>query len=178
MAHVVVGVLISELSRFRRPIERPRIGESIEARIIIRSSGVDRVPVAEVRLRPIQIELDSIKAIQFEIPAADDVSGVIGPSSAPQLASFQIADLALFARQAGVTQGRPITVLLTIEVLPDGSVGRVRVCRSSGNAAADSAATDYAHLLRWTPGTVEHRPRAMQINFPVTLFRENQATTS
>jgi TonB family protein len=70
---------------------------------------------------------------------------------------------------AGLQRGEVATVVLTIEVLPDGTVGSVEVARGFGDASVDAEAVAYGRRLRWTPGTREHHAEVMRINFPVTL---------
>jgi TonB family protein len=144
---------------------------AVEAHIIIQQPDADTVPIPEVHVHLAKLDPDALQMVRFEDPDAGNISGVIGSSSAPELARVQLADAEVYAQRAGLPPGHPATVLLVIEVLADGSVGDVSVSRGSGSPAADSAATEYARLLRWTPGTVDHQARAMRITLPVTLTR-------
>jgi TonB family protein len=139
--------------------------------IIVQRPEADTVPIPEVHIHPIKIDLNTLQVIRFEDPDSLDISGIIGTSSAPQLARVQLVDSEDYASRVGLPRGHAATVLLAIEVLRDGSVGAISVIRGSGSPATDSAAIEYAHFLRWTPGTVDHQARAMRITFPVTLSR-------
>jgi TonB family protein len=129
----------------------------------------DRLPIAEVALETPRIALQSITQVQFESAEWGDISGVTASSSAPQLSRFQPITPALFARRAGLASGQAASVVLTVEILPDGTVGTVEVTRSFGDPAIDAAAVAYARRLRWVPGTQNHHAQAMRINLPVTL---------
>ena len=71
--------------------------------------------------------------IRFESANWGDISGVVAPCSAPMLARFQPVTAAAFARRAGLRQGQAAGVVLTIEVLPDGTVGVIAVARGFGD---------------------------------------------
>jgi TonB family protein len=138
---------------------------------------LDAVPIPDVQLRRIRVDADSLRLIRFEDPDAGDISHVVASTSAPQLSRVQIVEPDPYARRAGLSIGRPATVFLILEILSDGSVGAISVSRSSGSAAADAAAAEYARQLRWTPGTMDHRAQTMRITFPITLaVRTDRAT--
>jgi TonB family protein len=139
--------------------------------IVVQRPEADTAPIPEIHIHPIRIDLNALQMIRFEDPDPLDISGIIGASSAPQLSTVQLVDSEDYASRVGVQPGHSATVLLAIEVLRDGSVGEVSLIRGSGSPAADSAAIEYAHLLRWTPGTVDHQAQVMRITFPVTLSR-------
>ena len=138
------------------------------ARIIVQRNTRDTVPIPEVQVHLQEPDLKTLQLVRFE-DSSSDISGVIGSTSSPQLARAQIVDPVLYARRAGLTSGHSVTVLLVVEVLADGSVGAVTLLRGTASPAIDTAALEYARLLRWTPGTVNHQARAMRISLPVTL---------
>jgi TonB family protein len=142
---------------------------ALDTRIVIQAAVRETVPIPEVSVHFIEADLHSVQMVRFDDANAGDISGVIGSRSSPQLARSQLADPELYARRGGVAPGHAATALVVVEVLADGSVGNVALLRSSGNLAIDIAALEYARLLRWTPGTVEHQARAMRIALPVTL---------
>jgi TonB family protein len=136
--------------------------------IIVEPGSRDNEPIPEVTPATPRVSR-AITMVQFESPDWGDISGVTAPTSAPILSRFQPVDSADFARSAGLQPGQAASVVLTVEVLPDGTVGAVEIARSSGDAAVDAAAAAYARELRWIPGTREHHAEAMRINLPVTL---------
>lgn len=130
----------------------------------------DKVPAPDLQLAvPARPDINAPQDIQFDDSIEDDLAAIIAPASAPHLARVQTADPTAFALRAHLPPGRPTTVILRLEVTPEGSVGSADVVSTSNNAAADAAAVDYALELRWVPGTVDRKPVRMRIRFPVTL---------
>ena len=129
----------------------------------------DTVPIPEVTLATPRMDLKAITMVQFESDDWGDISGVIASASAPTLSRFQPVDPAAFARRAGLPPGQAASVVLTVEVLPDGTVGTVEIARGFGDVAVDAAAVAYGRSLRWIPGTRGHHAEAMRITLPVTL---------
>jgi TonB family protein len=137
--------------------------------IINESRPQDTVPIADVALETPTVELQSITQIQFESAEWGDISGVTASSSAPQLSQFQPVNPATFARRAGLAAGQAASIVLTVEILPNGTVGSVEVSRGFGDPVVDAAAIAYARRLRWIPGTQNHHAQAIRINLPITL---------
>ena len=170
VAHVVALALITRSTHFRDDIQFPQEPPVATAGFIIDKPRItDTVPIPEVTLDLPRMNSRSIRLIQFESEDWGDISQVVAPSSAPQLSRFQPVDPAILARQAGLAPGQAASVVLTVEVLPDGTVGRIEIARTSGDLAVDAAAVAYGRALRWVPGTREHRAEAMRISLPVTL---------
>jgi TonB family protein len=140
-----------------------------QAHIIVQHAQRDLIPVPEIRVRLVEPNLRSIQMVRFVEPVDSGISGVIASTSSPQLKMMQTVEAETYAQLAGVLPGQVETVLLVIEIFPDGSVGAVSVRQGSGNATVDLAAIQYAKQLRWTPGTIDHRAHVMRIVFPVTL---------
>lgn len=170
-AHLVVFLEVSKASAIGKRHEGYREISSIMAFIVSEQQGLDTVPLPDVVFKPAKIDLTSLVAIQFEDPEETGLAGVVGSTSAPRLSRVQPADLDSFAIQAGLQPGQVVTVVLIVEVLPDGSVGSVSVSRGTRDPAVDAAAMDYASTLRWIPGTIDHHAQSMRIRFPVTLSR-------
>ena len=76
------------------------------------------------------------------------------PIVAPRILEEELPDVAPYASTAGLSTGQTSLVVLRIEVLPDGSVGRIRIDVSSGSKQVDDAAIRFALLTRWIPGSV------------------------
>jgi len=168
--------LLGPLAHFtRRPVvtvDEPTFVAT--AQIIVQSPQWDKVPLPRIELDGVPVDVNALKMVQFDDADQDALAGIIGPASAPRLARFQYSDLQDFAQRAGLQPGHPVTVVLTVQVDADGGASSVNVIRSSGIAAADAAAIDYALSLRWIPGTVDHTPRSIRVTLPVTLAVPSQ----
>lgn len=66
-----------------------------------------------------------------------------------------------------IRRGYEGTVVLEVEVLPDGAVGDVRVKSSSGHAILDRAAVDAVRLWRYEPARSLGRSRRSLVEEPV-----------
>ncbi len=152
----------------RRDLETP-VELAITAEIIDEGRGRDAVLIPEVTLARPRLALNTITLIRFESADWGDVSGVLAPASAPQLSRFQRVNPATFAHRAGLAAGQPASIVLTIEVLPDGTAGAIEVARAYDDPAVDAAAIAYARQLRWIPGTKNRHAESMRVNLPVTL---------
>jgi hypothetical protein len=139
------------------------------AQIIVQSSTWDKVPAPEVEMESVPVDVNGPRLVQFDDSEDEQLSGVIGPASAPRLSRFQSVDVGDFARRAAVMSGHPLTVVLSVQVSAEGGASAVDVVRSCGLPAADRSAIDYALLLRWIPGTVDRVARSMRVILPVTL---------
>jgi TonB family protein len=139
------------------------------AEIIQLQQARDRLAVPDLQLITPVLSLAAVQEVRFDDSIEDELAAVISRVSAPRLARVQSVGSALFARRAHLLPGHAVTVVLRVEVMEDGLVDAADVARSSGDIAADTAAIDYALELRWIPGTIDHKPRTMRVNFPITL---------
>ena len=112
----------------------------------------------------------------FGDPDLDVVPGVIGAVSAPHPESIPPRDTDLFALRAGLQPGEAQSVVLSVQVLADGSVGQLSVISSSGNAAVDEEAMRYVLSLDWIPGSRNRHATEMQISWPVTLVARDSTS--
>ncbi len=171
LVHLVLLSAFTSLAFRARDVDRT--GAPAEfiatAQIIVQAAEWDKVPLPEVRLDSVPVDVNAPRLVQFDGSDQDELAGIIAPASAPRLARFQSADVTDFARRAGVLPGHPVTVVLTVEVGIGGRADAVDIVRGSGRAAVDAAAVDYALSLRWIPGTVARDPRLMRVRVPVTL---------
>jgi TonB family protein len=106
--------------------------------------------------------------VMAELASAD-----IGSSAtvvAPRILEDALPDSAPFATMAGLSPGQTSLVVLRVEILVDGSVGRIRIDVSSGNERVDEAAMKYAHLTRWLPGGVGGIKEKVWARFGVQLM--------
>ena len=141
----------------------------ITAFVVKSEPSVRKALIPEGAFEKPRPDLSAIQMAQFEAAEWGDISDVIATSSAPQLSRFQPVDPSTFARRAGLAQGQSASLVLTVEVLPDGRVGTVEITRSTGDPKVDAAAVAYARLLRFIPGTREHRAETMRVSISVTL---------
>ncbi len=124
-------------------------------------------------MQPVAVDAPSL------VPVGEPEEGPMAvPATRPRLSALQSAELGEYARRAGVAPGQPLFVVLCVLVGTDGTPGAITVVRSGGSKAADQAAVDYAHLLRWTPGTIDGTPRSMLVILPVTLDPSGQPSAS
>jgi TonB family protein len=169
IVHVVgVAFLVGPPNHAQRDTQPPH-EDPITTVFLPEQAARDVEPVPEVALATPRIDLKAITMIRFESADWGDISGIVAPCSAPTLSRFQPVSAAAFARRAGLRQGQAASVVLTIEVLPDGTVGMIEVARGFGDPAVDAAAVAFGRSLRWIPGTRDHHAEAMRINLPVTL---------
>jgi TonB family protein len=82
--------------------------------------------------------------------------------------SFTV-DIAPYSARAELTPGIVATILLMLEISPDGSVLSAEIVRSSAGEAANAAAIKYAQTTHWMPGKIDGEPRAMQASLTVIL---------
>jgi TonB family protein len=148
----------------RWPVESVLVAQILEP-----LSRPDRGAAPQVHLESISVAIDPPRLVEINDPDGEPVPTMSGSASPPRLARFQPTDIGEFARRAGIETGRPLTVVLSVQVNADGDVVGIDVVRSCGLPAADKAAMDYVLLLRWIPGTVDGVPRSMRVILPMTL---------
>jgi TonB family protein len=116
------------------------------------------------------LEVPTLTEFIFEEPEGDEVPGIIGAASAPHpFLELPATIAALHAARAGLIAGESVTVVLSVEVFSDGSVGQVSVQSSSGNPSADLEAIALAREMRWFPGTLRRHALGMRVQYSVTL---------
>jgi protein TonB len=137
----------------------------------IQSGAVDPVPLPR--------ELDDRETVSDKAPQSDPVPGPIadGPGSAvpvppvivqPQGDSrYPLTEPEYPTPE--IRMGHEGTVWLTIEILPNGRVGAVRIDQTSGFARLDDAAVREARKWRMKPGTQDGIAIAMYKRVPVTF---------
>ncbi len=167
------------LGSLASPRERaPEPSELTMSAVIIRESmdprSTDTTVLPALRLVTPSIGIGSLVDVRFDDPDADLVPGVTAEVSAPHPSTSQDTSAASFALRAALQPGTSVTVILSVEVLPDGSAGQVSVVAGSGNALVDAQATAYVRALRWIPGSVHRHATIMRIQFPVTLSIDSQ----
>ena len=139
-------------------------------------TGIQSGPVDPV---PLPRELDDRETVSDKAPQSDPVPGPIadGPGSAvpvpPVIVQPQGDPRYPFTEPEYPTpeirMGHEGTVWLTIEILPNGRVGAVRIDQTSGFARLDDAAVREARKWRMKPGTQDGIATAMYKRVPVTF---------
>jgi TonB family protein len=80
-----------------------------------------------------------------------------------------VPDSRNFAQAADLPPGHGATIVVRLEVLGSGELGRIELDVSSGYAAIDQAALAYARTLTWVGGTKDGVPVAMWVRWAVRL---------
>jgi len=88
---------------------------------------------------------------------------------APRIDPNLRLEMSPYLERAQLPYGTVATVLLLLDIAPDGSVMSAAVVRSNAGTDANEAAMDYARHTRWSPGTIDGSPRAMQASLTVVL---------
>jgi TonB family protein len=70
------------------------------------------------------------------------------------------------------------TVILSVEVLPNGAVGDLRVKKASGHSLLDHAAVEAVKAWRFHPATRLGRPVASRVEIPVRFFLQKRPSFS
>lgn len=88
---------------------------------------------------------------------------------APQIDSSIEVDATSYARKAGMLPGARASVLMAVLVDANGNVVKTSIVKSSGDYRIDQAASDYARVMHWIPGSIDGEPRAMQTQVTIVL---------
>jgi periplasmic protein TonB len=148
-------------------------------RIIDVNPTLDRivVPPIETPVLPPEGPTNAPLNITKEVPPTPPVQVVEGPGSGPL-----IIEPALDARYpftepeypvSEIRQGHEGTVLLALQILPNGRVGAVRIEQSSGFLKLDDAAAKEARKWRMKPGTSDGAAMAMWKKVPIKFQLKN-----
>ena len=125
----------------------------------------------EVRAAPSQVlaPIAFEQAVELALPALSIDANPEPQRDAPKIDPDARIDVATYSARAHLPAGAVATVILLLEIAPDGSVMSATVVRSNEDAAANEAAIEYARATRWTPGMIDGEPRAMQASLTVIL---------
>jgi TonB family protein len=119
------------------------------------TSGVQFVPTAPT--------------IQLDIPELPIMSEPEMAIDAPRIDATLAVDIRPYSARAELQSGIIATILLLLEISPEGSVLSAQIVRSNASDAANAAAIEYAHATHWMPGKIAGEPRAMQASLTVIL---------
>lgn len=158
IAHVaIIGWLAGHISAARRmdiPVE-PIVAEILA----MPAEGPKTGDIFTPADRPIELELPDVTIVSEPEMAID----------APRIDPGLAVDIAPYTARAELMPGIIATILLLLEIAPDGSVISAEIVRSNAGDAANAAAVQYAQATRWMPGKIGGEPRAMQASLTVIL---------
>jgi TonB family protein len=118
---------------------------------------------------PLDINIEQLTLGNLDVPeTAKSIAHSSGSTIAPRPAD-PLRDSKSFAQQARLKPGVGVTVVLRVEVLTSGSVGRVEVDVSGGSDPIDAAAIAYVRSLKWIGGRIDDQPETIWIRWGVQL---------
>ena len=164
-AHAAALYLVAAFpSEIAHPVETDSlVVVNIRPRIV-----VSRLPT--VPPPPIRLPKDIPIAVDLPIPDfAQPTLAVLGVGTMPPRPDELAIDPAPFARRAGLATGQGATVVLRVEVLGSGDIGRIEIDVSGGTPEIDREAIAYATALQWVGGMVDGQPASMWIRWGVRL---------
>lgn len=169
---VLVKTGLSEV--FEVPLERERNPEPLPPPIDLRPEiEVPRVPVPIIDVAPSVTDTIELPPIEGRPPVISDGGGA-GPRvsepvvTAPRIDPSRPLAEPIYPPQE-IRMNHSGTVLLAVQVLPDGSIGDVRIERSSGRPRLDQAALRAARTWKLVPGTRDGVAAIMWKQVPVTF---------
>jgi hypothetical protein len=109
------------------------------------------------------------QTIQLDIPELPIMSEPEMTIDAPRIDATLTVDIRPYSERAELQSGIIATILLLLEISPEGSVLSAQIVRSNASDAANAAAIEYAHATHWMPGKIGGEPRAMQASLTVIL---------
>lgn len=139
------------------------------------------VPVHETEAKSIAPPVDPahppILIATMEIPRtampsivlAEEESSRGSTFRAPQIDSSTEVDATTYARKAGLLPGARASVLVAVLIDANGNVVKAFIVKGSGDDRIDQAASDYARVMHWIPGSIDGEPRAMQTQVTIVL---------
>jgi|HubBroStandDraft_6_1064221.scaffolds.fasta_scaffold894978_1 TonB family protein len=177
-ALLIAGILAVHLAGFaglassaRVRVGRPTAADStVTAYILpkIRDEAAVDLPELSMLVMQLSPQLPDlhIEAPQIEFEVARNGDAV---SAAPSLIGRTQTDMSPYVREAALLPGSGVTVVLRIEVLEDGSPGRIQVEASGGTRQIDQAAIDYARTRHWNAGRIDGTAHTVWIRWGVRL---------
>lgn len=171
LLHFVATVTLAGAMRQRA--HKPSVDSSVALVTIYTTPRVRQTPAADhpdLSIRLVALQAPSL-ALHFDQPSVDsstsaNPSAVVG---APILQDDSVNERERLAREAGLTPGEGVTVVLRVEVLDTGVAGHVEVDTSSGRHQIDQAAIDYVRSRHWSAGRMARIAHTMWIRMGVRL---------
>jgi periplasmic protein TonB len=125
----------------------------------------DPPPLAEFVEGTSAIHVDPVIPAQTQPTPVVPAKSIVVP---PQIDAKRALTEPAYPAQ-DVRQGNEGTVMLSVYVLPDGTVGEVRLLATSGFPRLDASALSEARRWRFKPGTEDGKPAAMWKQLPITF---------
>ena len=148
-----------------RPIE---VNPTID-RIVVPPVETPVLPTDEPTNAPVYVTRDPVPM--------PPVTPVEGPGSGPLIIEPTLDPRYPFTEPeypvSEIRQGHEGTVLLSLQILPNGRVGAVRIEQSSGYVKLDDAAAKEARKWRMKPGTSDGSAMAMWKKVPIKFQLKN-----
>ena len=164
VAHAVVALLLLQNTsdlRANREFVQPMVMEIIEPQpssfLALNGELEPAEPAIVLKMPAVATEFESTEA------------SLLPPKIDPDMR----LDVASYSARALLPPGVVATVILALEIGPDGSVMSAKVVRSNAEDAANQAALAYALATQWMPGRIDGEPRAMQASLTVILGEQN-----
>jgi protein TonB len=135
------------------------------------------VPIVETPVLPPEGPTNALTNVTKELPPQPPVTVVEGPGSGPLIVEPQLDARYPFTEPeypvSEIRQGHEGTVLLSLQILPNGRVGEVRIEQSSGYVKLDDSAAKEARRWRMKPGTSDGAAMAMWKRVPIKFQLKN-----
>jgi protein TonB len=161
-------VIVDFLPAPERPQPKPRVIELTHPKPHVIEIPVPMPPEVDYRERTLenapQVDprVDMPPTISTEAPGSGPL--IVEPKSDPRY-PFTEPEYPV----SEIRQEHEGTVLLRVQILPNGRVGAVQVEQSSGFVKLDESAVREAHRYRMKPGTHDGVAMAMWVRVPVTF---------
>lgn len=136
------------------------------------------VPDIETPVLPPEGPTNAPVNVTREVPPQPPVTTVVeGPGSGPLIIEPTLDPRYPFSEPeypvSEIRQGHEGTVLLALQILPNGRVGAVRIEQSSGYAKLDESAAREARKWRMKPGTSDGAAMPMWKKVPIRFQLKN-----
>jgi hypothetical protein len=165
VAHAAVMALVIAMpgERVRVPETEPLVSVFIRPRVI-----VSREP----SVAPPAIRVPKASPVVFEAVIPETVRPtieVLGIGTMSPRPADVTVDPAPFAQRAGLSPGDGATVVMRVEVLGTGDLGRIEVEVSGGTPRVDQEAIAYVRSIPWIGGLVDGQPTTLWVRWGVRL---------
>ncbi len=135
------------------------------------------VPIIDTPVLPPDGPTNALTGTTQELPPLPPVTTVEGPGSGPLIIEPTLDPRYPFTEPeypvSEIRQGHEGTVLLALQILPNGRVGAVRIEQSSGYVKLDDSAAGEARKWRMKAGTSDGAAMAMWKKVPIKFQLKN-----
>jgi protein TonB len=135
------------------------------------------VPIIDTPVLPPDGPTNALTRTTQDLPPPPPAEVIDGPGSGPLIIEPTLDARYPFTEPeypvSEIRQGHEGTVLLALQILPNGRVGAVRIEQSSGYAKLDDSAAREARKWRMKPGTSDGSALAMWKKVPIKFQLKN-----